>query len=164
MGAYKYLRQAWKKPAAIYKPQTVSWRKQPVVQRLEGPTRPGRAHALGYKAKQGFVVVRTRIRKGGRKRPKIWKGRKPRSYGRFFTTAQSKQVIAEKRAARKFPNLEVLNSYSVGGDGKYHYFEVILVDSHHPAVARDRDISWIANQRRRAFRGLTSAAKKSRGL
>lgn len=164
MGAYKYIRQAWKKPEQIYKARARQWRKQDVVTRLERPTRLDRAHAVGYQAKQGFVVVRTRIRKGGRKRPKIWKGRKPRSYGRFFTTAQSKQAIAEKRAARKFPNLEVLNSYNVGNDGKYHYFEVVLVDPHHPVVKSDRKISWIAGQRKRVFRGLTSAGKKSRGL
>ncbi len=164
MGLYKYIRQTWKKPKAIYKDSSRLWRKQEVVERLVRPTRLGRAHALGYKSKQGFVVVRTRIRKGGRKRPKIWKGRKPRSYGRFFTTAQSKQALAEKRAARKFPNLELLNSYFVGEDGKYHYFEIILVDVHHPAISKDPSLKWLLEQRRRVFRGLTSAGKKSRGL
>ena len=164
MGVYKHIRQAWKKPKAIYKESARLWRKQDVVERLEKPTRLDRAHGLGYKSKQVFVIVRTRIKKGGRKRPKIWKGRKPRSYGRFFTTAQSKQAIAEKRAARKFPNLEVINSYSVGRDGQNHYFEVILVDPHHPAVANDRSINWVLAHRRRVFRGLTSAGKKSRGL
>lgn len=164
MGIYKYLRQAWKEPKAIYKAQSRLWRQQSVIERLDKPTRINRARALGYRAKQGFVIARVRTRKGGRKRPKIWKGRKPRSYGRFFTTKQSKQALAEKRASRKFPNLEVLNSYPIGQDGKYHYFEVILVDSHHPVIRADPKINWILNQRRRVFRGLTSAAKKSRGL
>lgn len=164
MGAYKYLRRAWKKPGAIYKPQTLAWRRGGVTERLERPTRINRARALGYKAKQGFVVARTRIRKGGRKRPKIWKGRKPRSYGRFFTAKQSKQALAEKRAARKFMNMEVLNSYYVGEDGKYRYYEVILVDASHPAIRGDMNVNWMLDHRRRAFRGLTSAGKKGRGL
>lgn len=140
------------------------WRRQPVVKRINKPTKLARARSLGYKAKQGFIVVRTRIKKGGRRKPSVRKGRKPRSMGVFFTTKQNKQAIAEKRVARKFPNTEVLNSYKVGADGKYHYFEVILVDPHHPVIKKDKAISWITTQRRRAFRGLTSAGKKSRGL
>jgi len=140
------------------------WRRQPVMKKLEGPTKPKRARALGYKAKQGFVIVRTRIKKGGRRRPTIRKGRKPRSMGLFFTTKQNKQSIAEKRVAGKYPNLEVLNSYKVGEDGKYHYFEIILVDKHHPVIKSDKTINWITTQRSRVFRGRTSAGKRSRGL
>lgn len=140
------------------------WRKQPVMKKLTGPTKLKRARALGYKAKQGFVVVRTRVKKGGRRRPTIRKGRKPGSKGLFFTPAQNKQSIAEKRVAGKYPNLEVLNSYKVGEDGKYHYFEIILVDKAHPVIKADSSISWITTQRRRVFRGRTSAGKRSRGL
>ncbi len=140
------------------------WRRQTVIKRLDRPTRPDRARRLGYKAKQGFVVARIRIKKGGRRRPSPRKGRKPRSIGVFYNPKQRKQAIAEKRVARVFPNTEVLNSYKVGEDGKYQYYEVILVDTHHPAIISDRSINWIINQRRRAFRGLTSAGKKSRGL
>ena len=134
------------------------------IKRLKRPGKPKRARSLGWKAKQGFIIVRSAIRKGGRKTPKIRKGRKPSKSGRFFTTAQSKQAIAEKRAARHFPNLEVLNSYYAGETGMHKFFEVILVDPHHPAIKSDRSISWVARQRRRVFRGLTSAARKSRGL
>jgi large subunit ribosomal protein L15e len=79
---------------------------------------------------------------------------------------KSIQVMAEERAARKYPNLEVLNSYPVGDDGQYHYFEVIMLDPSHPAIYNDPDLGWIANpsQRGRVYRGLTSAGKKSRGL
>ncbi len=150
--------------AKIETSPTQLWRRQPVIKRLERPTKIARARSLGYKAKQGFVVVRTRIKKGGRRKPSVRKGRKPRSMGVFFTTKQNKQAIAEKRAARKFPNLEVLNSYYVGEDGKYKFYEVILVDKHHPVIKSDPSINWITKQRRRAFRGLTSAGKKSRGL
>ena len=33
------------------------------------PTRPNKARRLGYKAKQGYVIFRIRVRRGGRKRP-----------------------------------------------------------------------------------------------
>ncbi len=162
MSFYKYLRAAEKK--GIYKPKLVEWRRQNVAARIDKPTRLDRARALGYKAKQGYVVVRTRISKGGRMRPKIRKGRGPSKMGRRFTPAQSLQAIAEKRVARKYPNLELLNSYYVGEDGKQKFYEAILVDPNHPAIKGDPKINWIARQRKRVFRGLTSAARKSRGL
>ena len=37
--------------------------------RLTRPSRPDKARRLGYKAKQGVVVYRTRVRRGGRKKP-----------------------------------------------------------------------------------------------
>ena len=161
---YGHLSELWKKPSVIYKPKVRVWSKEPVVNRIETPTRIDRARALGYKAKQGYVIARTRIQKGRRKRFAIRKGRKPSNMGRFFTTEQSLRAIAEKRVARKFPNLEVLNSYYVGDSGTHHYYEVILVDPSHPSIRADKNISWISGQRKRVFRGLTSAARKSRGL
>jgi large subunit ribosomal protein L15e len=83
-----------------------------------------------------------------------------------LTPIKNLQWIAEERAARKFPNLEVLNSYYVAEDGLLKWFEVILVDPNHPAIKNDPDINWICNKsnRRRVFRGLTSSGKKARGL
>ena len=118
----------YKEIKAVIAPRVKLWRRQPVMKTLVKPTRIARAKSLGYKAKQGFVVVRTRIKKGGRRRPTIRKGRKPRSMGLFFNPHKSRQAIAEQRVGGKYPNLEVLNSYYVGEDGKYNYFEVILVD------------------------------------
>ena len=164
MNVYKHLRQAWKEPKSVYREKARKWRKENVVEKIENPTRLDRARSLGYKAKQGYVLARIRIRKGGRKRPKIRKGRNPSAYGRFYTPKMSHQNIAEKRTAKRFPNLEVLNSYYVAEDGKYKYYEVILVDPQHPVIKKDKNINWIAKQRKRAFRGLTSAGKKSRGL
>jgi large subunit ribosomal protein L15e len=147
-----------------YREKTHSWNKQDTVERIEHPTNPARAHALGYKAKQGFVMARIRIDKGGRRKPSTRKARKPKSSGVFFTPETSKQAIAERRVARKFPNLEVLNSYYVGEDGKNKFFEVIMADPSHNAVAKNKETKWIVSQRRRVFRGKTSAARKSRGL
>ncbi len=169
MGLYKYLQRLWKRPAENverYKNLLREWRRGPAIVRIERPTRIDRARRLGYRAKQGFVVVRVRIRKGGRKRPKYGRGgRKPSKAGiSKFTPRKSLQLIAEERAARKFPNLEVLNSYWVGDDGNYKYFEVIMVDPNHPVIKNDPKINWIVRQRGRVFRGLTSSGKRMRGL
>jgi ribosomal protein L15E len=43
-----------------------------------------------------------------------------------ITPAKSLQRIAEERASVKYPNMEVLNSYWVGHDGRQKWFEVIL--------------------------------------
>ncbi len=148
---------------SISKETIKKWRKQKVITRVEKPSKPARARRLGYKAKQGFVIVRVRIKKGGRRRPTIRKGRKPSKAGLVrFTPKQNLRAIAEKRVARKYPNLDVLNSYYAGEDGQYKYYEVILVDVNHPAIKKDKNINWITKQKGRAFRGLTSAGKKSR--
>lgn len=167
---HKYLRDSWRKPTAEIKAarqkRMVSWRKEGTIVRIERPTRPDRARALGYKAKPGFAIVRVRIKSGMRKRPKPQGGRGPKKTGRFFTLNISKQSIAEQKAATKYPNMEVLNSYFAGGDSVHKWFECILVDPSHPAIKSDSEINWICSEkhRARAFRGLTSAGKKSRGL
>lgn len=143
------------------------WRKGPGIMRVEKPTNLRRARALGYKAKQGIVVVRVRVRKGGRRKPRPSLGRKPKRLGvRKITPRKSLQLIAEERAARKFPNLEVLNSYHVASGGTHEFYEIIMVDPNHPAIRNDPDLRWIAEkqQKGRVFRGLTRAGKKMRGL
>ena len=163
---YHYIAQAWKRPydgemKEIMKQRLIKWRREPSIVRVEKPTRLDRARALGYKAKQGFIVVRVRVRKGGLRKPRPDSGRRPKRMGVYgYTPWKSLRLIAEERAARKYPNLEVLNSYYVGEDGHYKWYEVILVDPHHPAIKNDPNINWIC----RAFRALTSAGKKMRGL
>jgi large subunit ribosomal protein L15e len=170
MGAYKYIQQTFEKEVAKkspeYKERIMKYRRQGTLVRLEKPTNLKRARELGYKAKQGFVVVRAKVRRGARKKPKPRAGRRPKRMGiTRITAAKSKQAIAEERVARRFPNLEVLNSYWIAEDGSYKWFEVILVDPHHPAIRNDSDISWISSRkhRGRTHRGLTSAGKKGRG-
>jgi large subunit ribosomal protein L15e len=143
------------------------WRRGPAVQRVERPTRLDRARALGYKAKQGVVVVRVRVRKGGRRKARPSRGRRPKRMGvSKLVPKKSIQLIAEERAARKYPNLEVLNSYPLGSDGTREYFEVIMLDPNHPAIKSDPNLGWAANksQRGRVYRGLTRAGRQSRGL
>lgn len=170
MGFYKYVREAWKDPKEsipeLWRERLIAWRREPVIVRLEHPTRIDRARSLGYKAKQGFIIVRQRLIRGGRKRPKIRAGRRSKNLRRKFILNKNYQQIAEDRANRRFVNCEVLNSYWVGEDGRYVWYEVILVDRCHPAILSDRNYSWIASGRNigRAFRGLTSAARRARGL
>jgi large subunit ribosomal protein L15e len=145
----------------------VEWRRQSTIRRIERPTRLDRARKLGYKAKQGFVIVRVRVRRGGMRKQRPRSGRRPKRMGvNKFKPGKSLRLIAEERTARKFPNLEVLNSYWVGEDGSSKWFEVILVDPNHPAIRSDANISWITQKqhRRRVFRTLTSAGKKVRSL
>ncbi|MEM2099202.1 MAG: 50S ribosomal protein L15e [Candidatus Bathyarchaeia archaeon] len=170
--AYKYIAEEWANPEKSFvgdlmRQRLVEWRKQHTVTRIDKPTRLDRARKLGYKAKQGFVVVRVRVRKGGLHKVRPKAGRRPKRMGvAKFKPAKSIRLIAEERAAKKFPNLEVLNSYWVGEDGRSKWFEVILVDPNHPVIKADKDLNWIAEKqnRRRVFRGLTSAGKKMRGL
>jgi large subunit ribosomal protein L15e len=170
--AYKYIAEAWATPEKSFvdelmRQRLIEWRRQPTIFRIEKPTRLDRARKLGYKAKQGFIVARVRVRRGGlrKKRPKA--GRRPKRMGvKKFKPAKSLRLIAEERAGKKFPNLEVLNSYWVGEDGRSKWFEIIMVDPDHPVIKADKGINWICQKQHhgRVFRGLTSAGKKVRSL
>jgi len=170
--AYKYIAEAWATPEKSFvdelmRQRLIEWRRQPVIFRIEKPTRLDRARKLGYKAKQGFVIVRVRVRRGGLRKQRPKAGRRPKRMGvKKFKPAKSLRLIAEERAGRNFPNLEVLNSYWVGEDGRSKWFETIMVDPNHPAIKSDKDINWICQKqhRRRVFRSLTSAGKKVRSL
>jgi len=170
MGLYKFVQQLWKRPkenlGELWRERLIAWRREPAIIRIEKPTRIDRARSLGYKAKKGIVVVRVRVARGGRTRPRPNKGRRSKRMTARKVVGKNYQWIAEERANRKFPNLEVLNSYYVGEDGKYYWYEVILVDPQAPEIKADKELNWICSgkHRGRVFRGLTSAAKKSRGL
>lgn len=135
--------------------------------RVERPTRIDRARSLGYKAKQGIVVVRVKVRRGGLGKTRFNRGRRTQRMGKNkITGGISIKRIAEARADRKYPNLEVLNSYWVGEDGKHKWFEVILVDPHHPVIKSDKNLNWVCDPsiRGRTSRGKTSAGRKGRGM
>jgi large subunit ribosomal protein L15e len=169
---YAYVREAWKKPAgsAVKKllwDRMQEWRREASIVRLRHPTRIDRARALGYKAKQGIAVARIRIRRGGRRASRYIRARRSARMGvNRLTPGKSLQRIAEERVSRRFPNMEVLNSYWVGADGRQKYFEVILVDGNHPSVRNDPHLKWLSDpvHRGRAERGKTSAGRKGRGM
>lgn len=166
-GVYYYLRQAWKKPTReLLQTRLIAWRAGGSIVKVEKPLRIDRARALGYKAKKGFLVLRVRLKRGGRKRTRHKHGRKSRKQHIRKILKMNYQWVAEIRAEKKYPNLEVLNSYQIGKDGKSYFYEVIMVDPTRPEIKNDRTINWIskAQNRNRAQRGLTSSARKSRGL
>jgi large subunit ribosomal protein L15e len=169
---YQHVRNAWKDPSESYVKdlqweRLIEWRAGESFVRVDKPTRIDRARALGYKAKQGYIVVRARVRRGGLRKRTIKGGRRAKRKGiTKITMGKSIQRIAEERTGKRYPNMEVLNSYWVGEDGKHKYYEVILVDPHHPVIKSDPKINWICEpaHKRRVNRGLTSAGKKGRGL
>ena len=166
-GFYHYIKEAWKKPEkTLLRQRMTEWRKSPVFTKVEKPLRLDRARALGYKDKQGIIVVRVRVRRGGHKRPRPNKGRRSVRMHTNKNLMMNYQGIAEQRAARKFINLEVLNSYFVGKDGMNYFYEVILVDPERPEIKSDKNLNWVCKgeNKNRSLRGLTSASHKSRGL
>ncbi len=145
------------------------YRQLPKIYRVNGPTRPDKARALGYKAKQGYSIFRVAVRRGGRKRP-VSKGivyGKPKHQGiTQLKFARNLRATAEERVGRKVGGLRVLNSYWINQDATYKYFEVVCVDPSHAAIRNDPRINWIVDpvHKHREMRGMTSAGRKHRGL
>nr|WCZ58744.1 60S ribosomal protein L15 [Seculamonas ecuadoriensis] len=174
MGAYKYLQELWRKKQSdvlrfLLRVRAWEYRQGQRVVRVTQPTRPDKARRLGYKAKQGFVVYRVRIRRGGRKRP-VHNGNmhgKPKNHGiNEIKWYRNKRSLAEERVGRECGNLRVLNSYWINQDSTFKYYEVILVDPNHKAILSDPRINWICSSvhKHREQRGLTSAGRQGRGL
>ena len=168
MNAYRQInksfQQTYKTRSQQLKRRIAMWRSQSPIERVEGPTNVARARELGYKAKQGVIVARVRVDRGLSKRRKIQAGRKPSKEGRYYAFRKSLQARAEERASNRFTNCEVLNSYFVGEDGNFKFFEIILLDRTHPSVMSDSNYASIIEQRGRSTRGLTSAGKRFRGI
>ncbi|MFH0936087.1 MAG: 50S ribosomal protein L15e [Candidatus Woesearchaeota archaeon] len=162
---YKYIRESFRNPnEELTRERLIKWRREPSIVRLERPTRLDRARSLGYRAKQGIIIVRVKIKRGGRKRQLQKAGRRSKTSRRMKIVSKNYQWVAEERVARKYVNCEVLNSYYVLEDGRYYWFEVILVDRDSPVIKADKDLRWISEDKGRAFRGKTSAGRRSRGL
>ncbi|KAL5616425.1 hypothetical protein FOBRF1_005173 [Fusarium oxysporum] len=174
MGALKYVEELQKKKqsdvvAFLLRVRCWELRQLNVIHRASRPSRLDKARRLGYKAKQGYVIYRVRVRRGGRKRPAP-KGAtygKPTNQGiNQLKYQRSLKATAEERVGRRCANLRVLNSYWINQDSTYKYYEVILVDPQHKAIRIDPRINWIVNpvHKHRESRGLTATGKKSRGL
>ena len=174
MGAYKYLEELWKKKQSevlrfLLRIRCWEYRQLPAIHRAARPSRPDKARRLGYKAKQGYVIYRVRVRRGGRKRPNP-KGvvyGKPVNQGiNSLNFERNHRSKAEERVGARCTNLRVLNSYWINQDSTYKYFEVILVDPSHNAIRRDPRINWICapTMKHRENRGLTAAGRHARGV
>jgi large subunit ribosomal protein L15e len=166
MGLYQKIRNTWneKTPefSEMHRKRLVQWRSEPVTIRVDHPTRLDRARSLGYKAKQGYLVVRQRVNRGGHTRPDIKGGRRTKHARQSKILAKNYQQIAEEKVNRAYKNCEVLNSYYAGEDGQCFWYEVILVDRAHPNIMNDPQLKNLG--RGRVYRGLTSAGRRSRGL
>ncbi|MCX6695505.1 MAG: 50S ribosomal protein L15e [Candidatus Altiarchaeota archaeon] len=152
---------------SIIQERKQKWRKGYPIVRVEHPTRIDRARQYGFKAKQGFVVARVRMRKGAMHRARPKRGRRPKRMGvNKITSEKSNQRIAEERCQKKYTNLEVLGSYWVWADGQYTWYEIVMVDPSHPVIQSDPNLCWVSkpSSRHRALKGLTPAGRKGRGL
>ena len=163
---YQKIKENWRNLSQeLRQSRLIAWRRESAVIRIEKPTRLDRARALGYKAKQGIFIVRVRVPRGGRQRARpTKKGRRSKRQTSRKIVTMSYAWICEQRANKKYKNCEVLGSYPLLKDGKYYWSEVILIDRDHPQIKQDKQLKNVARQRGRVFRGLTSSARKSRGM
>ncbi len=149
----------------ILRERMIEWRKGESIVKVEKPLRLDRARALGYKAKKGVTVVRIRIKRGGHKKSRPNKARRTKRLHIRKNLKMNYKEIAESRVARKYNNMEVLNSYQVGKDGMNYFFEVILVDRVAPEIKSDKELgAFVKAPKKRSLRGITSAGRKARGL
>jgi large subunit ribosomal protein L15e len=139
-------RKMFKERSAELKGRAILWRSQPAILRIERPSRIDRARRLGYKAKQGFAVVRIRVGRGGMRKQRPKAGRRPKHFGVVrIKQSDSMRLVAERRVTEKYPNMKVIGSYYLFKDGKNYWFECILVDKNHPAVFKDVELKKTLN-------------------
>jgi len=121
--------------------RAVIWRNENAVTRVEKPSRIARARRLGYKAKQGIIVIRMRVGTGGMRKQRPRGGRRPKHLGVTKIKADvSMKQVAERRVLQRYPNMKLLGSYFLYKDGMHYWFEVILADPSHPRIAKDKEI------------------------
>ena len=142
MPMYRQISKTWQsifhERAGDIRARAVLLRKEPAIMRVDHPWRLDRARSIGYKAKEGVVVVRARVSRGGMRKQRPTSGRRPKHMGVLKIKSEvSSQTVAERRVSERYPNLKVLGSYPVWQDGRHAWFECILVDPLHPAVRKD---------------------------
>jgi large subunit ribosomal protein L15e len=132
----------WKENSPEIRDRVVGWRKQAAVTRIDKPSRLQRARRLGYKAKQGIIVVRMRVGTGGMRKQRPTGGRRPKHLGVTRIKADDNmKTVANRRAIQRYPNMRFLGSYFIYKDGKHYWFEVILADPSHPRIIQDKEIN-----------------------
>ncbi|MEM0381274.1 MAG: 50S ribosomal protein L15e [Nitrososphaerota archaeon] len=145
MTLYSLMNKLWRsRPEelrSLLRERRILWRREPSVVRVDRPLRLDRARGIGYKAKQGFVVLRVRVRRGGFSRPRPNSGRRPRALGTVLHKVNVTMLEeAINRARKKYPNLHPIGGYLLTYDSMYKWFEVIMVDPYHPTVRSDPEI------------------------
>lgn len=131
----------WKENSQDIRTRIVTWRKQNAITRIDRPSRIQRARRLGYKAKQGIIVIRMRVGTGGMRRQRPTGGRRPKHLGVVRIKADDNmKTVAERRVLERYPNMHLLGSYYIYKDGMHYWFEVILADPSHPRIAKDKEL------------------------
>ncbi|MCH8860115.1 MAG: 50S ribosomal protein L15e [Thaumarchaeota archaeon] len=131
----------WRENAPALRERAIKWRKENAVTRIEKPSRIQRARRLGYKAKQGIIVVRMRVGTGGMRRKRPRSGRRPKHLGVTRIKADvSMKAVADRRVLERYPNMKLLGSYYLYKDGMHYWFEVILADPSHPRISKDKEL------------------------
>lgn len=141
---YSHVSKSWQsvlhEKTGDIRARAVEMRKEPALLRIERPSRLDRARTLGYKAKKGVIVVRARVSRGGMRRKRPTSGRRPKHMGVLKMKSRvSGQSVAERRALEKYPNMRLLGSYPLWKDGRFAWFECILVDPQGDATSNDYD-------------------------
>lgn len=127
MGAYKYVQELWRKKQSdlfrfLLRVRCWQFRQLNSIHRAPRPTRPDKARRLGYKAKQGYVIYRVRVRRGGRKR-KVPKGA---TYGK-----PTNQGVTELKFQRSLQSVaevkQMIRLFVMGLHDYYKIFSVVAI-------------------------------------
>ena len=133
--------QMWKDNSIELRNRAITWRRQNAMLRIDRPSRLLRARRLGYKAKEGIIVVRMRVGMGGMRKQRPRGGRRPKHLGVTRIKADiTMQQVAENRTLEKYANMKLLGSYFLYKDGHYIWYEIILADPSHPRIAKDKEL------------------------
>ena len=131
----------WNENSPDIRDRVIGWRKQYAITRIDRPSRIQRARRLGYKAKQGIIVVRMRVGTGGMRKQRPRGGRRPKHLGvNRIKADDNMKTVAERRVLERYPNMKLLGSYFVYKDGIHYWFEIILADPQHPRIAQDKEL------------------------
>ena len=106
------MEELWKKKQSdvlrfLLRVRCWEYRQLPGIMRLTGPSRPDKARRLGYRAKQGIVIYRVRIRRGGRK--------KPISKVRFDRLTKTGVLAQELQFRHKSPDVQLQHATTASG-------------------------------------------------
>ena len=173
MGISKYLtkifRNEWKGTQdsdydykSLMQKRALEYRQEKTsVVKVDKPTNLVSAKQVGYRAKQGIFVVRSKIRKGSGTYSRPKNKRRPKRQGQTkLTRRKSIRAIAEERVSKKYENAEVLGSYKIAEDGRSHYYEVVMADREATTIGNDSRLVFLfKGQKGRAERGKTIAGK-----
>jgi len=140
--SYRQISKSWQsifhEKSGDIRSRAVILRKEPAFVKLERPSRLDRARILGYKAKKGVIVVRARVSRGGMRQKRPVSGRRSKHMGVLKIKGNvSAQQVAERRAGQRYPNMKVLGSYPIWKDGRFAWFECVMIDPQRPEIKSD---------------------------